>query len=49
MKKYLDELSRADQEKVFAAILDIEAQGLDGTTVSLRQIEGKLWEIRVSQ
>ncbi len=48
MQKHLDDLERREAEQVFAAILDIEANGLEGTTLHLRPIEGKLWELKVS-
>lgn len=49
VEKYLDKLGGVEAEKVLAAILDIATNGLQGTTVSLRQIDGKLWEMRVSK
>lgn len=48
MQKYLDDLERREAKSVFAAILDIEAHGLEGTTLRLRPIAGKLWELKVS-
>ena len=48
MEKYLDGLERREAEQVFAAILDIEAHGLEGSTLHLRPIAGKLWELKVS-
>lgn len=49
VEKYLDKLDRREAERVVAALRDIQAHGLDASTVSFRQIEGKLWEIRPSQ
>lgn len=48
MQKHLDGLERREAEQVFAAILDIEAHGLEGTTLHRRPIAGKLWELKVS-
>jgi phage-related protein len=48
VEKYLDGLERREAEQVFAAILDIKAHGLEGSTLHLRPIAGKLWELKVS-
>jgi phage-related protein len=49
VQKYLDKLTGDEVAKIFAAFLDIEKHGVSQTTVQLRQIDGKLWEIKVSQ
>src|SRR5260363_99875 len=36
-----------DRDKVFACLKSIEDMGLDSPRVQLRQIKGKLWEIKV--
>src|SRR5260363_274650 len=36
-----------DRAKVFACLKSIEDMGLDSPRVQLRQIKGKLWEIKV--
>jgi phage-related protein len=46
VRKYVDALDRPARAKVLAAILYIEAHGLDGGVVA-RQIKGKLWEIKI--
>lgn len=48
VEKYLAGLQLDERVKVVAAIDDIHRNGLDGSGVVLRQIEGKLWEIKVS-
>jgi len=44
---YLEGLSRADQAVVAAALTEISERGLGARGVSFRQIEGKLWEVRI--
>ena len=48
MQRYLDALEHREAERVFAALLDIEAHGLDDSTLHLRPVAGKLWEIKIS-
>jgi phage-related protein len=48
VEKYLDGLERKEAEQVFAAILDVEVHGLEGSALHLRPIDGKLWELKVS-
>lgn len=40
-------LSKKDAAQVVAALEDIEENGLKGTVVALKPIEGKLWEIKL--
>lgn len=49
VEKYLGDLPEAEKAEVYAAFQDLRTRGLKEALVSLRQIEGKLWEIRVSQ
>jgi phage-related protein len=44
---YIDELSEKDQAKVAACLKSIEDLGFDSPRVEFRQIEGKLWEIKI--
>ena len=48
VQRYLDALEHREAERVFAALLDIEAHGLDDSTLHLRPVAGKLWEIKIS-
>ena len=48
VRRYLDSLSGKDAEEVFASLQYIEAHGIDGL-VACRPIQGKLWELKVSQ
>ena len=47
--EYLDGLSAAEAAKVAAVLESIKRDGLAAPLVSMRQIRGKLWELRVSQ
>lgn len=49
VEKYLDGLDANEASRVAAALRDIQTNGLDAETVSFRQIDGKLWELRPSQ
>jgi phage-related protein len=49
VEKYLDGLDATEAMRVIAALRDVEANGLAAASVSFRQIDGKLWEIRPSQ
>ena len=48
VKKYLEKVSAIEQARAIAAFDDLAANGISGSSVILRQIEGKLWEIKVS-
>lgn len=43
VKDYIMSLSKKDAAQVVAALEDIEENGLKGTVVALKPIEGKLW------
>ena len=45
---YIHDLSSQEKARILAALTDIEAHGLDAVRVLFRQIEGKLWEIKIS-
>lgn len=47
--KYIRSLPKTERELMDAILLLLIEQGLKAELVSLRQIEGKLWEIRVTQ
>ena len=44
---YIREVSRPERARVLEAFDQIERYGFDAVRVQFRQIEGKLWEIRV--
>ena len=45
---YIHELAKPEQARVFEALDQIEQHGFGAVRVQFRQIEGKLWEIKVS-
>lgn len=48
VQKYLDKLPNVETAAIFAALEDIASNGFDSIT-DTRQIDGKLWEIKVDQ
>lgn len=46
---FLNNLPGRERAEVDAVLEDIKDHGLGAPLVSMRQIEGKLWELRVSQ
>ena len=46
---YLNKLSKEDRADIVAVLEVVEEHGLDAPLVSMRQIKGKLWELRISQ
>lgn len=46
--EYLKALPAKERAKLAVAFWRVENYGLKGSGVSLRQIDGKLWEVRVS-
>jgi phage-related protein len=45
---YIRELAKPERARVLEALDQIERYGFDAVRLQFRQIEGKLWEIRVS-
>ena len=45
---YIRDLSKPERARVLETLDQIERYGFDAVRVQFRQIEGKLWEIRVS-
>ena len=45
---YIHDLNTQEKARVLAALSDVEVHGLDAIRVMFRQIEGKLWEIKIS-
>lgn len=48
VEDFISEIPKRDQADIFAVIEDIRGHGLNAPLVSMRQIRGKLWEIRIS-
>ncbi|MGQ0504966.1 MAG: type II toxin-antitoxin system RelE/ParE family toxin [Myxococcaceae bacterium] len=48
VRDYLDHLSDKDLAIIQSALEDVEANGLQAPTVTMRHIEGKLWELKIS-
>jgi len=46
--EYIHELAKPERARVFEALDQIERHGFDAIRVQFRQVEGKLWEIKVS-
>ena len=46
IKKFIDGLPLQDQSRFFEVIEEIELNGIDANTVTLKPIEGKLWEVK---
>ncbi|MCE2928760.1 MAG: type II toxin-antitoxin system RelE/ParE family toxin [Candidatus Caenarcaniphilales bacterium] len=44
---YIDDLSLKDKTKILACLDSIEQMGFESPRVEFRQIEGKLWEIKI--
>jgi phage-related protein len=49
VEDYLDGLPEDERARIAAVLADIVASDLDGATVVTRQIEGKLWELKISR
>lgn len=45
---YIQALSKPERARVLEALDQIERHGFDAIRVQFRQIEGKLWEIKIS-
>jgi phage-related protein len=46
---YIDGLPKEQSAMIYAVLEDIKQYGLQAPLVSMRQIKGKLWEIKISQ
>ena len=44
---YIEGLLRADQAVIAAALFEISERGFAAGGVTFRQVEGKLWEVRI--
>lgn len=47
VKKFIDELSTQDKAKVVGCLANIQQNGPNSDRVEFRQIERKLWEIKI--
>lgn len=45
--KFIDEQPLRDQAIIIAVIIGIEQDGLQGKGATFRQLDGKLWEIKI--
>lgn len=45
---YLNDLTKPEKAWILEAFQRIESEGLQAVQVNFRQIEGKLWEIKIS-
>ncbi len=48
VRDYLDRLSDDDLAVIQNAFSDLEVNGLQASTVKMRHIDGKLWELKLS-
>ena len=46
--EFIDKLQKVDQAKNLACLKSIEDLGFESPRVQLRQIDGKLWEMKIS-
>ena len=46
--EFIQGLAKPERARLFEALDQVERHGLDAIRVQFRQIEGKLWEIKVS-
>ncbi len=47
VEDFIDGLGRNDQAAILAILKDVETYGLSAVGCQFRQIEGKLWEIKI--
>ncbi len=48
VEKYIDEINnKGERAEVLAALKGIQEYGIDAVGVEFRQIEGKLWELKI--
>ena len=46
--EYIQALIKPERARVLEALEQVELRGLDAVRVEFRQIEGKLWEIKIA-
>ena len=47
MLEYIQSLAKPERARVLEALEQVERLGLDAVRVQFRQIEGKLWEVKI--
>lgn len=47
VENFIDDLMTGDQAAILAVLKDVETYGLSAVGCQFRQIEGKLWEIKI--
>ncbi|MEO6165701.1 MAG: type II toxin-antitoxin system RelE/ParE family toxin [Candidatus Binatia bacterium] len=47
MLEYIQNLTKPERARVLEALEQVEQRGLEAVRVEFRQIDGKLWEIKV--
>lgn len=47
MLEYIQNLAKPERARVLEALEQVERRGLDAVRVEFRQIDGKLWEIKI--
>ena len=47
VEDFIDDLSTVDRAAMFAVLKDVEYFGLSAVGCQFRQIEGKLWELKI--
>jgi mRNA-degrading endonuclease RelE of RelBE toxin-antitoxin system len=45
--EYIQSLAKPERARVLEALEQVERRGLDAVRVQFRQIEGKLWEVKI--
>ena len=48
MLEYIEHLAKSERARIFEALDQVERHGFDAVRVEFRQIEGKLWEIKIA-
>ncbi len=49
VEKYMESLPAKERAEVLDAFEEVRLRGLDAAQITTRQIDGKLWEIKVSR
>lgn len=47
VEDFIDDLTTGDRAAIFAVLKDIELHGLSAVGCQFRQLDGKLWEIKI--
>ena len=47
MLEYIQNLAKSERARVLEGLEQVERRGLDAVRVQFRQIEGKLWEVKI--